>query len=99
VLALAFSLLIPRVCPVFSITYSAKFRSGEGMKIMRDDETSITYYAARKMRMVQKVKNAWKKEVTKRRVSRHTLAMCLKDWRKGDHELIVDKDVIVKDWF
>jgi hypothetical protein len=99
VLALAFSLLIARVCPVFSITYSAKSGSGKGMKIMRDDETSITYYAARKMRMVQKVKNAWKKEVTKRRVSRHTLAMCLKDWRKGDHELIVDKDIIVKDWF
>jgi hypothetical protein len=68
------------------------------MNMMRDGETSISYYAARKMRIVKKVKNAWKKEVSRRRVSRNTLAMCLTDWRKGDHELIVDKDIIVKDW-
>jgi hypothetical protein len=53
--------------------------------MMRDDETSISYFAARKMRMVEKVKNSWKKEVARRRVSRDTLAMCLKGWRKGDH--------------
>ena len=64
---------------------------------MRDDETSISYYAARKMRMVKRVKNAWKKEVSQRRVNRHTLAVCLTDWRRGDHELIVDKDIVVKD--
>lgn len=61
---------------------------------MRDDETSISYYAARKMGIVKRVKNAWKKEVSRRRVSRDTLAICLVDWRKGNHELIVDKDII-----
>jgi hypothetical protein len=65
---------------------------------MRDDETSVSYYAARKMGIAQRVKNAWKKEVSRRRVSRETLAMCLREWREGKHELIVDKDIIVKDW-
>jgi hypothetical protein len=65
---------------------------------MRDDETSVSYYAARKMRNVQRVKNAWKKEVSRRRVSRETLAKCLREWREGKHELIVDKDVITEDW-
>ena len=65
---------------------------------MRYDETSISYDAARKMRIVRRVKNAWKKEVSQRRVNRHTLAVCLTDWRRGDHELIVDKDIVVKDW-
>ena len=68
------------------------------MKRMRDDETSISYYAARKKGIVKRVKNAWKKEVSQRRVSRHTLAMCLTDWRRGNHELIVDKDIVVRDW-
>jgi hypothetical protein len=68
------------------------------MNIMGDDETSITYDAARKMGIVKRVKNAWKKEVSRRRVSRNTLAMCLADWRRGNHELIVDEDIIVKDW-
>jgi hypothetical protein len=67
--------------------------------MMREDETSISYYAAKKMRMVEKVRNSWKKEVCRRRVSRDTLAMCLKDWRKGEHELIVDKDIVLKEWF
>jgi hypothetical protein len=66
--------------------------------MMRDGETSISYDAARKMGIAKKVKTAWKKEVSRRRVSRNTLAMCLTDWRKGHHELIVDKDIIVKDW-
>ena len=65
---------------------------------MREDETSVTYDAARKMGIVQRVKNAWKKEVSRRRVSRQTLALCLKEWREGKHELIVDKDIILKDW-
>jgi hypothetical protein len=67
--------------------------------MMRENETSISYRRAKKMGIIQRVKNAWKKDVSQRRVSRHTLAMCLKDWRKGNHELIVDKDIIVKDWF
>jgi hypothetical protein len=67
--------------------------------MMRDDETSLSYYAARKMGMTQKVKEAWKKEVCRRRVSRDTLAMCLKGWRKGEHELIVDKDIVLREWF
>jgi hypothetical protein len=65
---------------------------------MREDETSVSYYAARKMGIAQRVKNAWKKEVSRRRVSRQTLAMCLRNWRQGKHELIVDKDIILKDW-
>ena len=68
------------------------------MAIMGEDESSISYDAARKMGIVKRVKNAWKKEVSRRRVSRDTLAMCLADWRRGNHELIVDKDIIVKDW-
>jgi hypothetical protein len=67
------------------------------MNRMRYDETSISYDAARKMGIVKRVKNAWKKEVSQRRVNRHTLAVCLTDWRRGDHELIVDKDIVVKD--
>jgi hypothetical protein len=67
--------------------------------MMREDETSISYYAARKMRIVQKVRTSWKKAVCWRRVSRDTLAMCLKEWRKGEHELIVDKDIVLKEWF
>jgi len=31
--------------------------------MMRDDETSLSHYAARKMGVAQKVKDAWKKEV------------------------------------
>jgi hypothetical protein len=65
---------------------------------MRDDETSVSYCAARKMGIAQRVKNSWKKEVSRRRVSRQTLALCLKDWREGKNELIVDKDIILKDW-
>jgi hypothetical protein len=65
---------------------------------MRDDETSISYGAASKMGIAQRVKNSWKKEVSRRRVSRQTLAMCLREWREGKHELIVDKDIILKDW-
>ena len=65
---------------------------------MRDDETSVSYYAARKMGITQRVKNSWKKEVSRRRVTRETLAMCLREWREGKHELIVDKDIILKDW-
>jgi hypothetical protein len=68
------------------------------MNRMRYDETAISYDAARKMGIVRRVKNAWKKEVSQRRVNRHTLAVCLTDWRRGDHELIVDKDIVVKDW-
>jgi len=71
--------------------------TGEVMYNMRDSETSISYRDARKMGIVGKVKNAWKKDVTQRRVSRQTLAMCLRDWRKGKHELIVDEDIIVKE--
>lgn len=67
--------------------------------MMRDDETCVSYYAARQMKMLNRVKNAWKKEVCRRRVSRQTLAMCLKDWRKGEHDLIVDKDIVLKEWF
>ena len=62
--------------------------------MMREDETSISYDAARKTGMVRKVKNAWKKEVSRRRVSRQTLAACLRGWRKSNHDLIVDKDII-----
>jgi hypothetical protein len=68
------------------------------MNKMRDDETSVSYNAARKMGIAQRVKNSWKKEVSRRRVSRQTLAMCLRDWREGKHELIVDEDIILKDW-
>ena len=68
------------------------------MSKMREDETSVSYHAARKMGIAQRVKNAWKKEVSRRRVSRQTLAMCLREWREGKHELIVDKDIILKDW-
>jgi hypothetical protein len=66
-------------------TQFTRSRSRKVIIMMRDDETSISYFAARKMRMVEKVKNSWKKEVARRRVSRDTLAMCLKGWRKGDH--------------
>jgi hypothetical protein len=38
------------------------------MNKMRDDETSVSYNAARKM------------------------------WREGKHELIVDEDIVLKDW-
>ena len=65
---------------------------------MGDDETSVSYYAARKMGIAQRVKNSWKKEVSRRRVSRETLAMCLREWREDKNELIVDKDIILKDW-
>jgi hypothetical protein len=68
------------------------------MNKMRDDETSVSYNAARKMGIAQRVKNSWKKEVSRRRVSRQTLAMCLRDWREGKHELIVDEDIVLKDW-
>ena len=65
---------------------------------MRDSEISISYRDARKMKIVGKVKNAWKKDVSsQRRVSRQTLAICLRDWRKGKHELIVEEDIIVKE--
>lgn len=66
--------------------------------MMTNTETSISYRSAKRKRIVRRVKNAWKKEVSRRRVSRQTLAVCLRDWRKGDHELIVDKDIIVEDW-
>jgi hypothetical protein len=66
------------------------------MNMMTEDETSISYYAAQKMRIVNRVKNAWKKKVSQRRVTRHTLAMCLMEWRKGKHELIVDKNIIAR---
>lgn len=66
---------------------------------MRDDETSISYQAAKDMGIVRSVKNAWKDEVSQRGFSREILAKALRDWRKGEHELIVDKDIIVKDWF
>jgi hypothetical protein len=66
---------------------------------MREDETSISYYAARKIGIVLTVKNAWKKEVCRRRVSRETLAKCLRDWRSGIHELIVGKEIIPEDRF
>jgi len=62
--------------------------------MMRDDETSISYQAARELGVVQTVKNAWKREVSQRRFSRDTLAKALRDWRKGEHELIVGKDLI-----
>jgi hypothetical protein len=65
---------------------------------MREDETSVSYYAARKMGIAKRVKNAWKKEVSRRRVSRETLSRCLREWRAGKHELIVGKDIILKDW-
>jgi hypothetical protein len=64
------------------------------MDMMRDDETSITYQKAREMRIARSVKNAWKEEVSKRRFSREVLAKALSDWRKGEHELIVNKDSI-----
>lgn len=66
--------------------------------MMTNTETSISYRSAKRKRIVRRVKNAWKKEVSRRRVSRQTLALCLRDWRKGDHELIVDKDIILEDW-
>ena len=66
--------------------------------MMTDSETSISYRSAQKKRIVRRVKNAWKKEVSQRRVSRQTLAVCLRDWRKGDHELIVDKDIILENY-
>jgi hypothetical protein len=72
--------------------------SREVMIMMTNTETSISYRSAKRKRIVRRVKNAWKKEVSRRRVSRQTLAVCLRDWRKGDHELIVDKDIIVEDW-
>jgi hypothetical protein len=64
--------------------------------IMLDDETSITYQTAREMEILRSVKNAWKEEVSKRRFSREVLAKALRDWRKGEHELIVKKDLISK---
>jgi len=67
-----------------------------GMDMMRDDETSITYQRARQMGIARSVKNAWKEEVSKRRFSREILAKALRDWRKGEHELIVKKDIINK---
>ena len=67
------------------------------MSKMREDETSVSYDAARKMGIAQRVKNAWKKEVSRRRVNRETLAMCLRECREGKHELIVDRDIILKD--
>ena len=66
--------------------------------MMTDNQTSISYHDARNMGVVRRVKNAWKKDVSQGRVSRQTLAMVLRDWRKGAHDLIVDKDIIVKDW-
>lgn len=65
-----------------------------GMDMMVDDETSITYQTAREMGIVRSVKNAWKEEVSQRRFSRQILAKALRDWRKGEHELIVKKDLI-----
>ncbi len=64
------------------------------MDMMRDDETSISYQLARELGIVQSVKNAWKWEVSQRRFSRDTLAKALIDWRRGEHELIVRKDLI-----
>jgi hypothetical protein len=66
------------------------------MDMMIDDETSITYQTAREMGIARSVKNAWKEEVSKRRFSREVLAKALRDWRKGEHELIVKKDLISK---
>jgi hypothetical protein len=68
------------------------------MDIMRDDETSITYQRAREMGIVRSVKNAWKEEVSKRRFSREILAKALRDWRKGEHELIIDRYIVLKEW-
>jgi hypothetical protein len=67
-----------------------------GVDMMRDDETSITYHRAREMGIARSVKNAWKEEVSKRRFSREVLAKALRDWRKGEHELIVRKVLISK---
>ena len=64
------------------------------MDMMIDDETSISYQTAREMGIVRSVKNEWKKEVSQRRFSREILAKALRDWRKGEHELIVKKDLI-----
>ena len=59
------------------------------MDMMIDDETSISYQTARETGTVRSAKIAWKKEVSQRRFSREILAKALRDWRKGEHELIV----------
>jgi hypothetical protein len=64
------------------------------MDMMIDDETSISYQTAREMGLVRSAKNAWKKEVCQRRFSREILAKALRDWRNGEHELIVKKELI-----
>jgi hypothetical protein len=69
-----------------------------GVDMMRDDETSITYQRAREMGIVRSVKNAWKEEVSKRRFPREVLANALKDWRKGEHELIIVRNIVLKEW-
>jgi hypothetical protein len=76
--------------------YIGIFVSKVGMSMMIDDETSITYETAREMGIVRSVKNAWKEEVSQRRFSRGVLADALRDWRRGEHELIVKKDLIRK---
>jgi hypothetical protein len=60
------------------------------MGMMLENETSI------EKGIVQLVKNAWKNDVSKRRVSRDILATQLRDWRKGKNELIVDHSIISK---
>ena len=66
------------------------------MDMMIDDEISITYQTAREMGIVRSVKNAWKEEVSNRRFSKEVLARALRDWRKGEYELIVKKCLISK---
>lgn len=64
--------------------------------MMLENETSISYQDAKEKGIVQLVKNAWKNDVSKRRVSRDILATQLRDWRKGKNELIVDHSIISK---
>jgi hypothetical protein len=66
------------------------------MGMMLENETSISYQDAKEKGIVQLVKNAWKNDVSKRRVSRDILATQLRDWRKGKNELIVDHSIISK---
>ena len=73
-----------RLCIHTGITVSEA-----GMDMMIDDETSISYQTARETGTVRSAKIAWKKEVSQRRFSREILAKALRDWRKGEHELIV----------
>ena len=67
------------------------------MDRMRENATSISFQAASEMGVVRSVKNAWKKEVSQYCFSRDTLARALRGWRRGKHELLVDKGIVLKE--